>query len=142
MQPHILLRKKSSVSGQHLVEFLLVIPIFLMLIFGSIEIGRVWQAYEGAKLAALDGAYTASTLRDTTVAEQRIRQRLLQASLNVKSASVLMVNNGQAYEARVTVEFKPVFGGIKLKAPGGTELTLIPNAFDISYSGVRYYSVY
>ena len=34
-------------EGQSLVEFALVIPIFLLLLFGIIEFGRIWETKIG-----------------------------------------------------------------------------------------------
>jgi Flp pilus assembly protein TadG len=50
-------------SGQSVVEFALVMPIFVILLFGIIEFGRLWMtvnvmtgaAREGARVAAIYG---------------------------------------------------------------------------------------
>jgi hypothetical protein len=42
--------------GQSIVEFALILPIFLALIFGIIEIGRAWAAKQGLTLASNEGA--------------------------------------------------------------------------------------
>ena len=36
-------RKAMHISGQGLVEFALVVPIFLILLFGMVEFGRAWM---------------------------------------------------------------------------------------------------
>lgn len=42
--------------GQSIVEFALIMPIFLALIFGIIEIGRAWAAKQSLTLATREGA--------------------------------------------------------------------------------------
>jgi Flp pilus assembly protein TadG len=47
-------------SGQGLVEFALVIPVFLLLLFGIIDIGRAVFAYTAVANAAREGARVAA----------------------------------------------------------------------------------
>ena len=42
--------------GQTMVEFALILPIFLILIFGIIEFGRAWGAKQSLTIAAREGA--------------------------------------------------------------------------------------
>ncbi len=46
-------------SGQALVEFALVIPIFLLLLLGVVEFARAWNIYEVLTDAGREGARTA-----------------------------------------------------------------------------------
>jgi hypothetical protein len=46
--------------GQALVEFALVSPLFLLVVFSAIDIGRLLYAYTAISSAARDGARTAS----------------------------------------------------------------------------------
>ncbi|NBJ14865.1 MAG: pilus assembly protein [Dehalobacter sp. 4CP] len=50
---------KSS-NGQSLVEFALVLPIFLLLVFGVVEFGRLGYSYVTLNNAVRSGARTAS----------------------------------------------------------------------------------
>ncbi len=60
---------KAPAAGQALVEFALVIPLFFMLLFGLIDVGRlVYQnsvvsqaAREGARLAAVEAGWIGSS---------------------------------------------------------------------------------
>ncbi len=52
----ILLGIKSSEIGSLAVEYALLLPVFMTLIFGSVEMGRVFMVY-----SALEGAVTEST---------------------------------------------------------------------------------
>ena len=55
-------RDESHVRGQSLVEFALVVPIFLVLLFGMVEFGRAWMtkniitgaAREAVRIYAVD----------------------------------------------------------------------------------------
>lgn len=49
-------RRRRVLRGQTLVEFALLLPIFLALIFGIIEIGRAWAAKQSLTLATREGA--------------------------------------------------------------------------------------
>lgn len=52
--------RKRSQRSQALVEFSLVAPIFLVIMFAAIDIGRLLYAYSAISSAARDGARTAS----------------------------------------------------------------------------------
>jgi Flp pilus assembly protein TadG len=54
------LRKNGRTEGQALVEFALVIPMFLALLFGVIDLGRVIWANDSLANAAREGARYAS----------------------------------------------------------------------------------
>ena len=49
-----------SQRSQALVEFSMVAPLFLLVMFGAIDIGRLLYAYSGISSAARDGARAAS----------------------------------------------------------------------------------
>jgi Flp pilus assembly protein TadG len=51
-------RRKPS-RGQTLVEFALVIPLFVLLLFGIVDFGRAVLAYNSISNAAREGARTA-----------------------------------------------------------------------------------
>src|SRR6185503_3702024 len=69
----ISLRREGS--GQSLVEFALVVVMFLLLVVGIVEFGRAWNLYqilanasrEGARLAALPNGFTTASAVTTTV---------------------------------------------------------------------------
>ena|SRR5688500_6986644 len=62
----MMLRGRDRRRGQAMVEFALIIPIFLLMIFGIIDLGRAVYAYstlnnaarEGARVAAVDQTLT------------------------------------------------------------------------------------
>jgi hypothetical protein len=64
-------REKNQKRGQTLVEFALAIPIFLILIFGIFEFGRVMLTYTSVFTASREAArYAAST---EEIAEDTLR---------------------------------------------------------------------
>jgi Flp pilus assembly protein TadG len=70
--------------GQALVEFALVMPLFLALLFGLIELALIYSAtalydtaaHQGARLAALDAARAGNADAQTVAAIRRIVQPL------------------------------------------------------------------
>ena len=57
---HSIARKVRSQRSQALVEFAMVSPIFLLVIFMAVDISRLLYAYTAISSAARDGARTAS----------------------------------------------------------------------------------
>jgi Flp pilus assembly protein TadG len=105
--------------GQSLVEFALVLPVFLLLLIGIAEFGRAWMtrniltgaAREAVRIAAVQGN-TASALS---------RANAILASAGISGASVNVFDDGAPYgSCQVTVTynfpitvagFLPGFGG-------------------------------
>jgi len=54
------MRRNGRTEGQALVEFALIIPIFLALLFGVVDLGRVIWANDSLASAAREGARYAS----------------------------------------------------------------------------------
>jgi hypothetical protein len=54
------LRRRDDASGQSLAEFAIILPIFLLVVFGMIDIGRVVWATDNITNAAREGARFAS----------------------------------------------------------------------------------
>lgn len=140
--------KGQPPKGQNLVELVLTFPLLIAMVFGVIEIGRVWQAYEGAKMAAMEGAYTASVYHNPTAGVVAVAQRLQSARLELDPSSgaspikVEPIDGGKSYQATVNVRFRPVFGGLQIPTFSGDKLTLIPNDIAISYREVRANAIY
>lgn len=57
---------RTRARGQALVEFALVIPIFLLMVFGIIDAGRLIYTYNTVSNAARDGARVAIVNQSTT----------------------------------------------------------------------------
>jgi Flp pilus assembly protein TadG len=54
-------------SGQTLIEFALVLPVFLVMVFAVVDMGRVIWAYDNVSSAAREGARYASVHGDSDV---------------------------------------------------------------------------
>ncbi len=140
-------KRRKRAKGQNLVELLLTLPFLFLIIFGVIEMGRVWQTYQGAKMAAIDGAYTASVFQDEILGENQIQSRLDQAKIPYTAYDIVAITNTSGnnvtvgYKATVTAQFVPIFGGLQLPG-GGAPVTIIPATFDIQYDEIYYPSIY
>ena len=66
------MHSRSTVAGQSLVEFALVIPVFLLILFGLLDAGRYvymnsvlsQAAREGARVAAAEARWIGKTTTD------------------------------------------------------------------------------
>lgn len=114
-------RSCSRRSGQALVEFVLIAPILLFLIFGLVDFSRAWSAHHAVADAAREGTRMLVVHDDgvgVAEAEAAIMNRLSNAGLN---------------PARADLDFDPTGG------PGdrGTPMTVtIDYAFDLWILGI------
>jgi len=85
-----LLRRKGNERGQALVEFALVIPLFLFLIFGLIDFGRVVYANNAVSQAAQDATRWGSVQSRSSSEAGRtsIADHALEGMVAVPSATV------------------------------------------------------
>jgi Flp pilus assembly protein TadG len=65
-------RFRQSEAGQALVEFTMILPIFLMLLFGLVDFGRGFYTWLLVTNAAREGARIAAVQSDGAVIDQRI----------------------------------------------------------------------
>lgn len=80
------LRRASS--GQAIVEFILIVPLLMIFLFGIIEFGNAWHTHHIVTNVAREGAREAATpgsTRDSVVAT--IEERLQAGGLNPERAS-------------------------------------------------------
>lgn len=70
-----LIRKnaKNSERGQALVEFTLIVPIFLLLVFAIVDFGMGFHAWISVTNAAREGARIGSVGADAATIEARVR---------------------------------------------------------------------
>src|SRR5262245_37453717 len=116
---------RRSQKGQNIIELALTLPFVLIMVLFIVETGRVWVAYEGAKMAATEGAHVASLYHNPQVGTDQLNKKLQEAGLEVKQAAVTQIPNQHAYQANVTIRFTPVFGALALPTVGGNVLTII-----------------
>src|SRR5919108_6520180 len=60
MLSHLFRRGKGKSKGQSLVEFALILPAFLLLFAGVLDLGRVFYAHITVNNAAREGAFQAA----------------------------------------------------------------------------------
>jgi len=104
---------KSSQRGQSLVEFTLVLPVFIFLLFGIIEFGRLWQTVNVLTSAAREGARVASVTSPSVSQATNAAQNVLTAA-NIPDATVTVSGPNGIDEVLVTVtlDYTPITGVI------------------------------
>jgi len=103
----------KSQKGQSLVEFALVIPIFILLLFGIIEFGRLWETMNVLTSAAREGARIAAV---TSPDGARVRSTALNllAGSGLSGVSVALSGPGGSHAVTVTVSgtYVPLTGAV------------------------------
>jgi Flp pilus assembly protein TadG len=109
-------------NGQALVEFALVLPIFIVLLFGIMEFSRLWQTVNVLTSAAREGARVAAVTAPNAAQAVNAAQNILQAS-NIRNATIVVAGPNAANEVIVTVSivYTPLTGAI---VPGVGPLNL------------------
>ena len=125
------MRKKINLlardsRGQSLVEFALVVPVLVVILFAIIEFGRLWMTVNVLTSAAREGARVAAVTAPNTSAAQAAAQNVLTGG-KVTGASVNVSGPNGANEVRVTVtvNYQPITAGL---VPGLEELVLSRSA--------------
>jgi Flp pilus assembly protein TadG len=86
-----LLRLRASEAGQSLVEFALVAPILLLLILGTVDMARAWNAFQVVTDAAREGARNVvidDPQIDSDSARAIVENALARARLDPASATI------------------------------------------------------
>jgi Flp pilus assembly protein TadG len=66
------MERKKRDSGQTLVEFALIVPLLLLLVFGIVEFGRLFFAHHIITGAAREGCRAAAVHKTNDVIEQKV----------------------------------------------------------------------
>ena len=100
-------------KGQALVEFALVLPLFIILVFGVIEFGHLLMTYNVLTGAAREGVRVAAVTAPDPSQVQNAAQNLLSAS-NISGAIITVTGPNASREVIVTVQFNytPLTGSI------------------------------
>lgn len=98
------------------------------------------MAYESAKMAVRDAAYTASIFQNPEVGQRQLNVKIVSSGLK-GSGTVTQVPNQHAYRASIQVEFTPLFGELAIPTISGP-IRLLPGAIPISYSNVTDVALY
>ena len=117
-------RCAKPIRGQSLVEFTLVLPVFLLLLIGITEFGRAWMtrniltgaSREAVRIAAVQGNAASALSRANSIL----------ASGGISGAAVNIVDDGAPYgTCSVTVSYAfPVSIAGFLPGLSGTSFTL------------------
>ncbi len=76
-------KRRRRQRGQSLVEFALVVPLFLLVVFGTIEFCFLYQTVNTANFAAREGARVGAVLGPTdSAADDKIKQAIFSATAN------------------------------------------------------------
>ena len=120
-------QSNKSIRGQSLVEFALVLPLFLLLLFGVTEFGRAWMARNILTGASREAVRIAAVQGNAATALSRANSIL--ASAGISGATVNIQDDGAPYGTcivSVSYEFPMIVAGF-LKEQGvltGNSITL------------------
>ena len=95
-------RRREGEKGQSLVEFALVVPIFLLLVFAIIDFGFGFHAWLTVTNSAREGARIGAVRATAADIEQRVRNTT--DSLDQADLSVVVTNAQGASGSSVVVE--------------------------------------
>jgi Flp pilus assembly protein TadG len=117
-------RCDRSIRGQSLVEFALVLPVFLLLLIGVTEFGRAWMTRNILTGASREAVRIAAVQGNAATALSRANNIL--SSAGISGASVNIADDGTPYgTCSVTVSYVfPVSVVGFLPGLGGTNFTL------------------
>ena len=118
-------------KGQNLVEFALILPVFLLLVVGMAEFGRAWMtrniltgaAREGARVAAIQPDPATSINKGTLAANDVLNSANLPAPPPVVSVDPAPGLSFNAVEVVVTYTYSILITGFIPGLPGSFGLT-------------------
>jgi Flp pilus assembly protein TadG len=117
------LRKRNLLTqqqGQSLVEFALLLPILVVIIFSVVEFGRLWMTMNLLTGAAREGARVAAVTAPNPALVQSAAYNVLSA-VNINGATVTVVGPNAANSVTVTVQINyTVLTGSIVPGLGGT----------------------
>ena len=117
-------QRHESIRGQSLVEFALVLPVFLLLLIGVTEFGRAWMTRNILTGASREAVRIAAVQGNAATALSRANNIL--SSAGISGASVNIADDGTPYgTCSVTVSYPfPVSVAGFLPGLSGTSFTL------------------
>jgi len=117
-------RCHKTIRGQSLVEFALVLPVFLLLLIGIAEFGRAWMTRNILTGASREAVRIAAVQGNT--ASARSRANTILSSAGISGATVNIADDGAPYgTCSVTVSYAfPISVAGFLPGLMGTNFTL------------------
>jgi len=103
----------KSEKGQSVVEFALVLPVFIVIIFGIVEFGRLWETVNVVTSAAREGARVAAVSEPNVAMARSAAQNVLSAA-NISGATISVSGPDGNDDVCVTVTtgYTPITGSI------------------------------
>lgn len=123
-------------KGQAMVEFALIIPLFLFMVFGIIYFGMLFHDYSTlsniARSSAREAAIT-ETLDETAI--QGIKSRYTQTSINQLWTNLYKLNNQNDFTISENSTTKEISVTIKMTLSSAPVLlsSVLPETIDIVY---------
>jgi Flp pilus assembly protein TadG len=123
VMPRLGRAKEDGQRGQTLVEFALILPLFLLMFFAMVDFGRGFYTWLLVTNAAREGALVAATQQAPAAVQARINDAL--GGLNQADLTITLTNvqdsRGQAVEVDLAYDFEYVtpIGGIVALVGGG-----------------------
>lgn len=113
-------RRRHEDEGAAAVEFALILPLLLLVLFGLIDFGRAFHAQISMTQAAREGARLQSfSAGDTTVTAEKVAQRVRDAatgvpgdSIGVETAVPCAAGDPTTVRAKHTFDFLTPIGAI------------------------------
>jgi Flp pilus assembly protein TadG len=101
-------------SGQSVVEFALVLPILLLVLFGITEFGRAIMVTNVLNTASREGARLAavSPVSDSLSVQARVVEVLDAANIDAKDITIQFFLSDKSVEVTVTTDFEVLSGGV------------------------------
>lgn len=89
-------------QGQSLVEFALLLPMLVVILFGTVEFGRLWMTMNVLTGAAREGARVAAVTAPNTAQVQTAVNNVLSGA-SITGATITVVGPNAANSVTVTV---------------------------------------
>ena len=101
---------RGDTRGQALVEFALILPLFLLLVMAVWQFGRAWQVYQTLTDAAREGARTAVVANPNITVDSvaaKINRNLQLAALDTASAikTITGMHGGTGTQATIAISY-------------------------------------
>ena len=95
-------------KGQSLVELALILPVLVLLLFGTVEFGRTFYSYITVTGAVREGVREAAVGKNDTEIEARVREALTlpQGASEVHSITITPSEGSRITGVPVTVELR------------------------------------
>jgi Flp pilus assembly protein TadG len=99
---------KNNTRGNAVVEFALVLPILLLVLFGITELGRMIMTKNVLATASREGARYAAVhpVSDSTDAKARVNEVLAAARIDASAINVVYDVAGHSVSVEVTTDFE------------------------------------